>query len=73
MSRGERTPIEEIVEMKVSPFAGAPAEPLMLVDVPRLTTAHYAESPDPSVSRHTARAELLEVDFGAGDVKELKQ
>ena len=35
--------------MKVSPFAGKPAEPSMLVNVPRLVTAYYAETPDPSV------------------------
>ena len=34
--------------MKVSPFAGKPAEPLMLVSVPRLVTAYYTEAPDPS-------------------------
>ncbi len=35
--------------MKVSPFAGKPAEPSMLVNVPRLVTAYYTEEPDPSV------------------------
>ena len=35
--------------MKVSPFAGKPAEPAMLVNVPRLVTAYYTETPDPSV------------------------
>ena len=35
--------------MKVSPFAGKPAEPSMLVNVPRLVTAYYAETPDPAV------------------------
>src|SRR5271155_2167574 len=35
--------------MKVSPFAGKPAEPSMLVNVPRLVTAYYAERPDPEV------------------------
>src|SRR5271155_4063932 len=35
--------------MKVSPFAGKPAEPSMLVNVPKLITAYYAETPDPSV------------------------
>ncbi len=35
--------------MKVSPFAGKPAEPSMLVDVPRLVTAYYTEAPDPAV------------------------
>jgi phosphoglucomutase len=35
--------------MKTSPFAGKPAEPGMLVNVPRLVTAYYAEAPDPAV------------------------
>ncbi len=35
--------------MKVSPFAGKPAEPGMLVNVPRLVTAYYTETPDASV------------------------
>ena len=35
--------------MKVSPCAGKPAEASMLVNVPRLITAYYAEVPDPSV------------------------
>jgi phosphoglucomutase len=35
--------------MKASPFAGKPAEPSMLVDVPRLITAYYTEVPDPLV------------------------
>src|SRR5262245_6147181 len=33
--------------MKVSPFAGKPAEPSMLVNVPKLVTAYYTEIPDP--------------------------
>jgi phosphoglucomutase len=35
--------------MNVSPLAGKPAEPSMLVNVPRLITAYYAERPDPTV------------------------
>jgi phosphoglucomutase len=35
--------------MNVSPFAGKPAETSMLVNVPRLVTAYYAETPDPAV------------------------
>jgi phosphoglucomutase len=35
--------------MTVSPWAGKPAEPSMLVNVPRLVTAYYTEAPDPSV------------------------
>ena len=36
--------------MSVSPFAGKPATPSMLVDLPKLITAYYTETPDPSVS-----------------------
>ena len=35
--------------MKISPLAGKPAQPGMLVDVPRLVTAYYTGVPDPSV------------------------
>jgi phosphoglucomutase len=35
--------------MTVSPLAGKPAEPWMLVNIPRLITAYYAERPDPVV------------------------
>lgn len=35
--------------MTVSPFAGMPAEPSTLVNVPRLITAYYTDVPDPSV------------------------
>jgi phosphoglucomutase len=35
--------------MKTSPFAGKPAEASMLVNVPRLITAYYTETPDPAV------------------------
>ena len=35
--------------MKTSTLAGKPAEPGMLVNVPRLITAYYADAPDPAV------------------------
>jgi phosphoglucomutase len=35
--------------MKGSPLAGKPAEPAMLVNVPKLITAYYTDVPDPSV------------------------
>jgi phosphoglucomutase len=35
--------------MEVSPLAGKPAEPSILINVPRLVTAYYTEKPDPSV------------------------
>jgi len=37
--------------MKIDPMAGKPAEPSMLVDVPKLVTAYYTEVPEPSVPR----------------------
>jgi phosphoglucomutase len=37
------------MEMKTSPFAGKPAQPAILVNVPRLVTAYYSNMPDPSV------------------------
>jgi len=35
--------------MKTSTLAGKPAEPGMLVNVPKLITAYYADAPDPAV------------------------
>lgn len=35
--------------MKVNSLAGKPAEPAMLVDIPKLVTAYYTEVPDPRV------------------------
>ena len=35
--------------MKISPLAGKPAPPEILVDIPRLITAYYADVPDPAV------------------------
>ncbi len=34
--------------MRVSPLAGKPADPSILVNVPRLVTAYYSQHPDPS-------------------------
>jgi phosphoglucomutase len=34
--------------MEVSPLAGKPADPASLVNVPKLVTAYYSETPDPS-------------------------
>ena len=36
----------------VSPLAGKPAEPSMLVNVARLVTAYYTGRPDPGVREH---------------------
>src|SRR5882757_5551290 len=35
--------------MDISPLAGKPAPPAILVDVPRLVTAYYTDVPDPSI------------------------
>jgi phosphoglucomutase len=35
--------------VKISPLAGKPATPEMLVNVPKLITAYYTEAPDPAV------------------------
>lgn len=35
--------------MKINPLAGKPAEPGMLVDVPKLVSAYYTGIPDPSI------------------------
>lgn len=35
--------------MKISPLAGKPAPPAMLVDVPRLVNAYFTEVPDPAI------------------------
>src|SRR5215470_17410173 len=35
--------------MPVSPWAGKPADPSLLTNVPRLVTAYYTGRPDPSV------------------------
>lgn len=35
--------------MQINPHAGKPAEPSILVDIPKLITAYYEEAPDPKV------------------------
>src|SRR6266487_3532889 len=35
--------------MPISPLAGKPADPSLLINVPRLVTAYYTGRPDPSV------------------------
>jgi phosphoglucomutase len=35
--------------MEVNPLAGKPTEPEMLVNVPKLVSAYYTETPDPSI------------------------
>ena len=36
--------------MEVSPLEGKPADPALLVNVPKLVTAYYTQTPDPSVT-----------------------
>jgi phosphoglucomutase len=36
--------------MKVSPYAGKPADPATLVNIPKLITAYYTEVPDPAIA-----------------------
>ena len=36
--------------MEISPLAGKPADPSILIDVPRLVAAYYTARPDPSVA-----------------------
>jgi phosphoglucomutase len=40
------------VEVNISPLAGKPATPSMLVNVPRLITAYYSIRPDPTEPAH---------------------
>ena len=35
--------------MSISPYAGKPAEPGMLTNIPHLVTAYYVNRPDPAV------------------------
>ena len=44
--------------MSISPLAGKPAQPSILVDVPRLVTAYYSGSPDPRCPLSASRSEL---------------
>lgn len=41
--------INKCTVMKISPLAGKPAPPEILVNIPRLISAYYSERPDPSV------------------------
>jgi len=45
----------------------------MLVNVARPIFAYYSESPNPPLSEHVAKAELLDVNFEAGAVEKQKQ
>jgi phosphoglucomutase len=45
----DATAAADMPKMSVSPSAGKPPAPEMLVDVPRLVAAYYDERPDPAV------------------------
>jgi phosphoglucomutase len=47
---GQHVSVKGRYNMKRSPLAGKLAEPSMLVNVPRLVTAYYAERPDPAIA-----------------------
>jgi phosphoglucomutase len=49
MKESESLTKPTVATMKISPFAGKPAKPSMLVNVPKLVTAYYTEVTDPSV------------------------
>jgi phosphoglucomutase len=66
--------------MKASPYAGKPAEASMLVNIPRLVTAYYAEAPDPSVPEQRVafgtsghRGSAFEKSFNEGHILAISQ
>jgi phosphoglucomutase len=66
--------------MKISPCAGKPAEASMLVNVPRLITAYYTETPDPlALAQRVAfgtsghRGSPLEKAFNEGHILAISQ
>src|SRR5580692_10413836 len=66
--------------MKISPLAGKPAQPGMLVNVPKLVSAYYTEAPDPAmpaerVSFGTSghRGSAFKVSFNEGHILAITQ
>jgi phosphoglucomutase len=66
--------------MTISPLAGKPAEPGMLVNVPRLVTAYYTEVPDPAVPAQRVafgtsghRGSAFELAFNEGHILAITQ
>jgi phosphoglucomutase len=66
--------------MRIHPLAGRPAPSSLLVDVPRLVTAFYAERPDPSVPAQRVafgtsghRGSSLEAEFNEGHILAITQ
>jgi phosphoglucomutase len=66
--------------MNVSPYAGKPAEPWMLINVPRLVTAYYVNRPDPTVPEQRVafgtsghRGSSLDHSFNEGHILAITQ
>ncbi len=66
--------------IKLSPLAGQPAPASMLVNVPRLVTAYYAEHPDPTVAAERVsfgtsghRGSAFERSFNEGHILAITQ
>ena len=55
--------------MSISPLAGKPAPPSMLVNVPKLVTGYYTEQPDPATLEQKRR--VTQFSPSEVDVKEL--
>jgi phosphoglucomutase len=60
--------------MSISPYAGKPAEPWMLTNIPRLVTAYYVNRPDPAVPGQrvafsTSPHQIIPSTFGIFDKK----
>jgi phosphoglucomutase len=55
MTMGIDKPRQPDEKSRVSPLAGKPADPSLLVNIPRLVAAYYTERPDPSVPEHRVR------------------
>lgn len=66
--------------MSISPYAGKPAEPEMLTNIPRLVTAYYVNRPDPAVPAHRVafgtsghRGSSLDHDFNEEHILAISQ
>ena len=66
--------------MKISPFAGKPVQPDMLVNIPALVTAYYTSIPDPLVAKERVafgtsghRGNAFERSFNEGHILAISQ
>ena len=80
LARGRSTSGADRVLSRISPLAGKPATPAMLVDVPKLLTAYFAHVPDASVSEQRVafgtsghRGRALECSFNESHVLSISQ